>query len=66
LINEGWDRIHANHTGHPGSKLSDKPPLTATKIKDRIRRTTQHGIDDRLIGDQLAALDLTSAHGNSP
>ena len=66
LIDEGWDRINPNRTGHPGCKLTDKPSLTATKIKDRVRRTAHHGINDRLIGDQDAALDLTISYSGSP
>lgn len=66
LINEGRDHINPNCTGHPGCKLSHEPTLTATKIKDRVRRTAHHGINDRLIGYQDAALNLTVSNSGSP
>src|SRR5687767_15154685 len=65
-LDEVGHHIDANGADALRGERAHEPSLATADVEHDVRRAPNHGIDDRLIGDERAALDLALAHGARP
>jgi len=65
-FDKGWHDVHTDSIDVSGREFANQPSFAAADIQNRMRRTVEYGVDDRLIGDLFATLDAFLAHRGRP
>jgi len=65
-FDKGWHDIYSDYIDISGREFASQPSFAATNIQNRMRRTVEYCVDDRLIGDLFATLDVFLSHRGRP